>query len=489
MSCETQLSIFHDRSNPLATTYELNSNASGKPVPGVLGLTYVRDAMEAPSRKLFNRSAASTLKILRLLTRSPASNTNGPGRLNVDGIQVLYGEDALEERLAPSPGSKADTVINYFSGMRVYHPNGYFTSQFLNCRSSNIKESDISPITSATAHQPIIIHSGVCLFSAKMIGFVPTKGSPVNGDYAIPSLPDASRASLYEIETITRLSSQIADLIAMVTAGARRKQDIQVRLDIPRLQYYAYPLELYERGIVDNAYVQEWMSRVNQRHSQILAIFQQAVVEGLAQRSAPANIQIESTNGTDVLSRYIQTEVASYRSPSVVQAMHVLQCHGPDQAKWRRFFSHIGEDHLPKDLRGLALLSYVYEVLRPGFDAGICHESHARPIILQVDDIAEWRIYDTADKLAKRIDAQARPMLIGMFPFHQVLTSEVNGRSSLFLHDPGHRVYNTVDPASLSPEYVHPVKVVEQTYGKPAGDMMNQLLVLHGLYGGESSAL
>lgn len=496
------------------TYYDLDALTPGEPVPNVLGYSFYTDfacAKNAKSlQKLHRRAVEGYSKIHRLLTGSPLSlqqqqkTRNDAGIFQVPAqLHVALGDNSLVETLEPPPNTKADVVINVFNEVRFSHLDGPQTLHFVHCRSSNIKEKDFSDFQSNPP--PITINTGVCLFSACVLGFIPTHGvsdSQVDGASAstVPLLPYSTKATMYEMESIARLATTIADVVATARMGPANSQLIRVHLDVPTLQYYCYPLELFKQGLVDKHYVLQWLWLVDRRHDQIEAVFRDAVIHESNRRGS--SVQVELISGTQAAAEISRHCVLSEnRTPTMKEIFHALERTGPHQALWRKLLSLLDGYEVPRDIRGVSLLGYIFEVLRP-FLAQTAIEtenpeslplepemeqSHQRPLMIQVDDIAEWRIFDRANKLLKKFK-QSRgqqsgvdPLLVGVFPSQRIFTRESDGRSSLFLHDPEDCIVQAAESETTRTRPMQPVDVIGRVYGSEVGRMMGDLLSKHGM--------
>ncbi|OGM41523.1 hypothetical protein ABOM_008893 [Aspergillus bombycis] len=230
----------------------------------------------------------------------------------------------------------------------------------------------------------------------------------------------------------------IADLaVTTGTAGTAGSRPFVVRLDVPCLQYYCYPLELLQAGLVSWKYVQEWFRLVDRRHRQVAGLLRDTITH---------------------------------------------------EAAWREFLDILDDCQRPKDLRNVALMAYVFEIKYPALHQIATKSLHGngersgRPRLIQVDDIAEWRIFDRAEKLLKPLkrfkDRQHGfdPLLVGVFPSPRIFTSEDQGRFTLFLHSPGLKILQTRSPSGNSEEgscVVRPLDIIGQIYGREVQDNLN----------------
>ncbi|GAD93457.1 conserved hypothetical protein [Paecilomyces variotii No. 5] len=471
-------------------------------IPEVLGYSYLRDIADEGKKQSPGKQHARVIqaysKIHTLLSparESAPKDSNIRTQWDKHSHVVLHDErGAFIERLEPPPNSKADVVNTVFAQVNLQTPTGPPLEQFVNCRSSNIKENDLKASASGIC-RPVIISTGICLFSSRLLGFIPTKGPPNSDDTktTIPPLPYGTAATFYEIETCTRMAMTIAGLaVTASTGGTTGGRPIVVRLDVPRLQYYCYPLELLQAGLVSWEYVQEWFKLIDRRHRQIATLLKDTITHEVLRRGG--DVRVEVTAGSIAAIQLLRLSVLDRRVlPSVNDMLFVLQWIGPYQAAWREFLALIDESQRPRNLRTLSLLAYVFEVIYPGLHLATTKaldrksEESRRPLLIQVDDIAEWRIFDHAEKLLKRFKVRQHgldPLLVGVFPSPRIFTCEDQGRSTLFLHDPGLKISHTssvsgdVEEDSCS---VGPLDIIGQIYGGNIQDTLVRLLQKHGL--------
>ncbi|KAL4880764.1 hypothetical protein BJY04DRAFT_218921 [Aspergillus karnatakaensis] len=162
------------------TYHDLNSS---RPIAGVCGYSFlsgIADQDEGGKKlKQYRRMVQAYAKIHSLLQpdspaiESPSSKTTA--------MHMKWKPErcpcALIERLEPPPGTKSDVVTTVFAridlALRQRYADKYLDAgpqlpaQFINCRSSNIKASDLN-----SPRRPIIISTGMCLFSSRLLGFI-----------------------------------------------------------------------------------------------------------------------------------------------------------------------------------------------------------------------------------------------------------------------------------------------------------------------------
>lgn len=501
----TSVAVLRQHEYQSSVTYhKLDDNGL---IPDVLGYSYLRDIADQgkkqSSEKQHARAIQAYSKIHSLLSppkkSGPMMDSNTKTRESKGSPVVLENKRcAFIERLEPPPNSKADTVSTVFAQVNLHTPTGPPLEQFVSCRSSNIKANDLKNSADGVC-RPITISTGICLFSSRLLGFIPTNGLSASGgdatEMVIPPLPYSTVATFYELETCTRMAMSIAGLaVTASTGGTAGSRPIVVRLDVPSLQYYCYPLELLEAGLVSWEYVQEWFRLVDRRHRQVATLLKDTIIHEVRRRNG--DVQVEVTSGTIAATQLLRLCVLGRgKIPNVNDMLFVLEWIGPYQAAWREFLDIVGDCQRPKDLRSLALMAYVFEVMYPALQQATTKtqtphgkgEESGRPLLIQVDDIAEWRIFDRAEMLLKRFKQRQHgldPLLVGVFPSPRIFTSEDQGRSTLFLHDPGLKISQTRSPSGDSKEgscVVGPLDIIGQIYGGEVQDTLMRLIIERGL--------
>ncbi|KAJ5775778.1 uncharacterized protein N7511_000789 [Penicillium nucicola] len=504
--------IFHSNNSTLVAVLRENQYQSSvtyhkldddRLIPDVLGYSYLQDVIDQGNKqssgKLHARVIQAYSKIHSLLTPTTKFSTIGSytkAREHQISSVVLHDKRcAFMERLEPPPNTKSTTVNTVFAQVNLQTPIGPSLDQFVNCRSSNIKANDLKDSANGL-YRPITISTGICLFSSRLLGFIPTNGLSTSNDTAktvIPPLPYSTAPTFYELETCARMAMTIAGLaLTASTGGVAGSRPIVVRLDVPSLQYYCYPLELLEAGLVSFEYVEEWFRLVDRRHRQVATLLKETIIEEVGRRGG--HVQVEVTSGTIAATQLLRLCVLDRRElPNVNDMLFVLEWIGPYQAAWREFLELSGDSQRPKDLRSLALMAYVFEVMYPALHQATTKSRHGqgeqsgRPLLIQVDDIAEWRIFDRADKLLKRLKERRHgldALLVGVFPSPRIFTSEDQGRSTLFLHDPGLKISQICSPSSdgeKGSSVVGPLDVIGQVYGREIQETLVRLTKKRGL--------
>jgi len=306
-------------------------------------------------------------------------------------------------------GERERVTLNIKSFSEVtFGINSHDNSHFLSTRGcSTLKTSH--RLTDFTS---VHIVSGICLFSQQHLGFA-------HGEHSIhcPPLPHDTSPTMYELEALLRLSSAIADTVSLLSTSVIPT----ITLDIPRIQYYAPVLTAFSSGHCTRHQVEAWLAVIGARHDKLATAFPAAVRAFLSSRGI-TNVRVEVSTALDVLLPYISSHLSSSSPLQITSLLKELVRADPT---WASYLSNPP----PADLEALSKASYSYTLLRPA----LCGTQGAKPLLLHIDNPAEWRIFSEAQKAFGRLPG----MLLGLYPLERVFTAETTGRSSLYLQDPG----------------------------------------------------
>ena len=283
----------------------------------------------------------------------------------------------------------------------------------------------------------IHVVSGICLFSQQHLGLK-------HGEHSdhCPPLPSDTKPTMYELETLLRLSSAIAGTVSLLPVSVL--PTTTVILDIPRIQYYAPILAAFSSGYCTRRHMEAWLEKIDTRHDQLAQAFTAAVKTALLSNGIH-NIRVEISTCLDVLLPHIRSQLTSSIPLQITALLHELTHADP---AWSSYLPAPP----PIDLAALSKASYSYTLLRPVLSSS----QDAKPLLLHIDNPAEWRIFSEAQKMFGR-----RPgLLLGLYPLERVFTAESTGRSSLYLQDCGQRLQDE-DKGEVNPK-----EVLERVYGK-----------------------
>ena len=324
----------------------------------------------------------------------------------------------------------------------------------------------LPPQTGSGIHD-ITLTSGVCLFSEKLVSASIPKGHGIH----VQAL-ELPKPTLYEVETITRTLSVIADLISILdndgtdhsngdSSLCRDSDDdgpnrrINLNLDVPSFHYYQ-TLDTRD-GLCTFREAIQWMDAIDKRHHHIIRVFHRYILHELSrrprrrlrqQRQKADNIQqITPLFSVSVACKIIRNSLQNERLPSLDHVLQMLTIHDPT---WTGFYALIPEKERPHDFRDLGYLFYVYQVARPALieqhnlNPNPKSLSQSNPLIISVDDIRERRIYARAQKLLRRIRTRpeypAMPHLLETYTCNRVFIDQnrdrEQGKADLYYQDP-----------------------------------------------------
>lgn len=465
-----------------------------RPVENVENFHYIPDcSVDLRSDSYYIGCTKAGLKTQRSLNKilEFLGNSDGHGKMT----EVVVGESAIVERLEIEgkegekvTHDKGKVMVNYTqfceTKCKIRSPIPHLSfdalaeteqddTQFFNLRSSNLKAKD-----KLTEFSSVNILSGICLFSQEHLGYLhgesaPTPDSsettPIEPSDDLVPLPVDQRPTLYEIESLVRLPNAIADIVSILPATI----DTTITLDVPRVQYYAFLLDLYAGGRCSREHIKSWLEVIDRRHNQIAKVFERAVQDALRRRGVSrGNVRIELSTGLEEVIPYIRGTIEQGNSPSVENLLRELLKLDP---LFREYYEHLPQlQHPPQNLVDLCFTSYTYQVLRPVFqrvhenksseiDAPKAHRGN-RQLLINIDNAAEWRIYSQAEKMLKgyqkRYSSIINPLLLGIFPSELIFTAENTGRTSLYLRNVGQYICDESERRIVSPS-----DIVKKVYG------------------------
>lgn len=465
------VSIIHQvhSESPIVANHTLDGNTKQHQVlPGATGYeflpsTYETSIDDEKLLKLVKKGVSSLEKLHRLLR-----GDEQPTKSYDNSSSIIIGEGAFR---SVSPLSTGSDVTEIYSKISFQYSNGVTSTQYFNPRCSTIKASLLQkPLLPKFTHIEII--SGVCLFSQPVLSTSPGHGRSSGDDntMTIPTLPSKVNITLYELETITRLSSAIADTVGLIgRACIHSSTPICVHVDIPDFQYYWTACELLERKLVTVDYAQSWINAIDDRKHQLGSIMNSVISTMLTDRQL-SGVSIKITSGTEVAGSLFKKKITSGTTPTMEEVISALRANGKDAAQWREFFDHLDSKSQPLNVGGLGRLGYVFNAVKPALlqrlptAHGNIRDVHGRRLIIHVDDITEWRILDQAKaylkKYSKQVyDSAQEPMVVGLFPLQRVFAAGP-GRSDLYHQDPGSRLCMDHDRTIVSP-----LDIIGATYG------------------------
>jgi hypothetical protein len=482
---ERAISVIHGNPNgpSIVVNHCLGLNTGDRQfIPEATGYSFINpseaDTEDERLKKRFKKSMDSLEKLCSLLrgtTKSMAANSQ---QMTMEKTPMATVEkQCFISSPQLSDEQKDIDMTEIYSKLFIRFGNGRTSAQFFNSHCSTIKTAHLSA-SNPTQFQRIDINTGICLFSKSLLFSSPGNGQPINfhENFVVPPLPQNDKPTVYELEIIVRLSSAIADIVALIGIPHCRETPVNVNIDIPDFQYYWTACELLQHNLVSVKFVQTWIRRVSERRKRLQNIITSAIQSQLRERQLPA-LTITITPGTEAAVTLVEANVSLGIVPTLEQILTVLQTQGDDAARWMVFLNHLDQKSHPSTVGDLSRLIYVFKAVRPilkpqpnnHFD-----KVGARNLLIQVDDVNEWRILDNAKKFLKRyskqvLDSSSEPIAVGLFPIQKIFASG-SGRSDLYIDDPTFHL--CLDPEKTM---IDPFDVIGTTYGLSMGKYMRRL--------------
>ncbi|KAJ6102339.1 hypothetical protein N7486_004766 [Penicillium sp. IBT 16267x] len=462
-SSEKVLSVIHcDEIGPAIVTQHSLSDEIKQPqvLRGAMSYRLLNsiDAIEDAHLKKHMRKGTTAIETLeRLVQRvSPAGNPT-----------VNIGKSAFICSPQMSDENHCFNMSEVFNEVQLQYNNGVKSTQYFNARFSAIKPKLLKG-PSPTRFKRIHINSGMCLGSKGALVMSPGHGQ--GDDCVIPKVPENEEPTLYELETIARLSSGIADAAALFGGCSNPHTAISVSLDVPDFQYYWTVWELYNKKLVTMRYVHDWMAAIKRRRTQLQNIMVSTIYKMLMDRGI-GDIKVNLASSTGAAVELLLERSLSGGVPSIEELLLVLQTQGAESAQWAEFLTHLESGEQPATGTDLGKLMYVFEAVKPALESQPplpanenAQDAHEERLIIFLDDTAECRIFNRAIKFVKRYSEETT--MIGLFPLQQILAAGY-GRSDLYMNCPG-----TDLRLERGETRVNLFDVIKMTYGPQAATLL-----------------
>lgn len=468
-SIPTNLAVItvNDNKNSSVSYQPLNTGIP-RHIANVAGFHHIPDhSVNVRSDNLYNACSKPTTKAHKSLEKVVAFlSDNKSGQTSKMGV----GESVIIEYLAEDGEEIHDAgEVMVYHETKWSHPlHASDETQFITLRSSCLRGND-----KIEAFSSVNISSGICLFSQEHLGCLCGESAALpDSEFVVLTKPPPSISwpTMYEIESLVRLSNTIANVVSTLPASL----DITITLDIPRVQYYAFQLDLYARGLCSRESANSWLETINKRHDQLASVFQTTTRDALHRRGVERdNVKIELSSGLELLVPHIRKAIdhGNARALSVENLLQQLLANDP---LFREYYEHLAQSQRSAQiLVDLCFASYTFQLLRPVFQRvhesrtpGVPKNSAKRQLLINIDNITESRIYTQAEKILKEYQKKhssvINPLLLGMFPRELVFTAMNTGRTSLYVGNIGHSIYDGPEGTTNT---VNPSDVVAEVYG------------------------
>jgi len=238
--------------------------------------------------------------------------------------------------------------------------------------------------------------SGPCLFSAQSAqakdkdGKIYPLSDPLSLDSVEQKITDITinpNLQPYETDAILRLTQVISSL--------NKDKNVTVALNVPRLEYWFYALDLYQRGLFEQSVLGKWFSEVNRRA---------AGLENLIQRRLPTEFKVARVNPLTSVEQTILEGVRDGNERLFENSVDVLR---KSDSIWDDIISQ--ED--PKRFSELGYLSYPM--------AHLLTVQNKDQMTIVVESPEETKIMDKTLKLIKGTVDSAT--VLGLYPHPNLL--------------------------------------------------------------------
>jgi hypothetical protein len=371
-------------------------------------------------------------------------------------------------------GNNQHLAVNVFTRLSLRYPNGLLSSYHIHAR--NLK----SVVNSESRLDSVCFSTGMCLFSESLISSLSDLKKETRHAGLVPQVPSQAGWTLYELETMVRLSSMIADMIGLLQGKNRSDAPhIKIYVDLPDVQYYWTAFELLQQGEVTKSYVQDWMTAVDTRREAIWLRLHGTLLDMLKSRGlAPVDICL--AEGAASLRNLLKGGVEDDNLPSVSRCLSTLQSQGSQASCWKQFLDHLDESSRPSDRESLGHLIHVFNTVKPALSRlrdttkdATALTSQRPQLLVVVDDIAEWKIFDGAKSYLHiyqtKLYKDSKVRITGLFPLQKIFVED-DERSSLWARCPGSYIRIDDDDRLQTPE-----NIVEKIYGPPYVQLLEQL--------------
>ncbi len=394
--------------------HDPGAHESSHLLPGVRGFSYHQiagedgelvavDRVERGLRRPVARSVRRVRSLARFL-----------------GTSQLRLGDGVYCEVITSPSMNVSAFAPFWSGSRSYHVL--------------ITGADSLP-PSVAGFGAVNFVTGSCLFSDRALrvhgdsgtsfSCLRPGGAPIDG--LVRRIESSEDLTLYELESACRLPWLTASLIALLPPG----MPVSVTLDVPRIQYYLYLLDGFERGFVSADLMLHWFELVDERNAQVSALLEHELAEALSDEQPGRPVHVGRADGMAFLEPAIRRSV---RTPAPLRLADIAGMLSANDAVWA---TAIGTAD-PATYRDLINLSYAVEQLR----SGIAPRGERPQLGIAIDNPGERRSYTHARAVAaatsKKGDSWFEASLLGLYPLERAFTSKATGPSDLYYHDPGH---------------------------------------------------
>lgn len=310
--------------------------------------------------------------------------------------------------------------VNSFASTTFSFPDIKDT-QFLHIRGS-------PPPSPLSSYESLSIITSICLFSADVVSSLSSKLIELYTRHPYSdSLHLNHPLTFNEIDSLSRLSNTIADIICSISSSPRPSSplNINIILDIPQIQYYlSGPTSHFHIPTISKT----WLSLIDSRRASIERIFKRCIIREIHRRVPTEKLklfgisyEITNTSSLNPLLPLLKSQINDFPYISIHPCIDTLKY---ADKSWKLFLESLPLPGLqpPDTLEELVFISYVYEILLPflrTLDAEGTIDDMENTLILQIDNIVESKPYLKAKKFLEVYNKKLgikKASLIGIYP-------------------------------------------------------------------------
>jgi hypothetical protein len=238
--------------------------------------------------------------------------------------------------------------------------------------------------------------SGACLFSAHHALAHQENGRSVGiahpyeeMDAPVRELEISEELSIYEAETVKRLSALAGEILATAPGIPR------IELHVPRVEYYLYVMEAWTRGDISEDQARQWLDAVDRRSETVRTIFTNRMAR--AARAAGAAPEIDIAAPLEPLGELLRWEIGAGNRALTVSQLSAALLNA--RTRHQPYLAHLLERRPAESFGDLNHTGYVAAYLSRADEGGV----------IALENRQEAGIYHNAERskhpAAKRVVA------------------------------------------------------------------------------------
>lgn len=495
------VAVIHNSTNapPTVALHKLHSDGSEtQAIPHASGYAFytegaVNRQMSLEFRRHVSDNVAGFEKLCAFLERVKVNGHRGSRSKRRCSVHIA--REAFVSVRGCLKTQKENQPVDLYSRVQFRYLNNFSSTQYFKTRCSTLKPAMLNSATQVDRFRSIDINTGMCMFSRPSLKMSPGHDELDLGEesFTIPPLPHDIEPTMYELELIVRLSSSIADVVALVDEHCSQSHAIiNVNLDIPDFQYYWATCKLLERKLITIEYVTKWIAAMDKRRHQLAAVMTDMVYYNLSSRSiSMSKVQVRLTRGTEAAADLIKETVKSGLLPSLDEVVSALRS-GKEGLQWSQFLDSFDRQSRLATVGDLGKVTYVYNMVKsallstsPAIPQSGHPERAGRALIFHVDDIHESTIFDRSKNFLPRYGRKhgtgaGDAVIIGLFPMQKIFVAGP-GRSYLYHDGPTANCVRADASWDDPKQRVGVMDVMGEIYGKDVAQRLGHALLSEGL--------